>query len=146
MLFLRYILILCAISAALFPITADARTDSHVTIKEGKLRPGVILSYPGAVRGYDLVNYEFVGKAGQKLTIQLTSRNTFLYFNVVSKKTGVALETEPVAREVTKWSGTLPEEGRYVVQVYLVRAEARRNHKANFKLSLALSTDKKATP
>jgi hypothetical protein len=88
------------------------------------------------------VNYKFVGKTGQKLSVKLNSKNTFLYLNILNDRTKTALETKTVPREVTSWSGALPENGSYTVQVYLVRAEARRKGNAKYQLSIALTGQK----
>ena len=43
------------------------------------------------------------------------------------------------ARETTGWSGRLPDDGTYIVRVYLVRAEARLNKRpVRFKLDIGV--------
>ena len=37
------------------------------------------------------------------------------------------------------WSGTLPADGDYTIQVYLVRAEARRGGKADFECTVFIT-------
>lgn len=119
------------------------RADDVVTTKKVLFKRGASsATLAGSLKGYDSVRYELSAKERQKMSVKLTSKNTFLYFNVLNKKTDLALETEPAPREVTRWTGTLPKAGIYVVQVYLVRAEARRGGKANFKVSMALSSTK----
>lgn len=116
-----------------------ARQDSTITTKIVQFKPGKSsATYSGTVRGYNGMRYELAGKAGQRFAVKLTSKNRFVYFNVLNKRTDVALESDPAPREVTNWSGVLPETGRYIVDVYLVRAEARRKGKADFKLSLEI--------
>jgi len=94
-----------------------------------------------SVKGYDTVRYEVDARAGQRLSVNLESRSAYVYFNVLNKRTDNILETRPTPREVTKWDGRLPDNGTYFVNVYLIRAEARRNGKADYKLSLSLSGD-----
>ena len=92
-----------------------------------------------SVKGYDTFRYEVDARAGQRLSVNLESRSRYVYFNVLNKRTDNILDTRPTPREVTKWDGRLPDNGIYVVNVYLVRAEARRDGKADYKLSLSLS-------
>lgn len=86
-------------------------------------------TYANTVSGYGSVDFYVKASGGQTMSVKLTSTNTFLYFNVLSGSAdGEAIADN--AREVTVWSGELPSTGTYVVRVYLVRAEARRNKKA----------------
>ena len=138
--------LLPCLGTAVSPAPARGQGPPDVT-RQVRFRPGVSgVTYPGSVRGYGSVRYRIAGKKGQRLTAKLTSGSTFLYFNILSKRTGFALETTPAPREVRNWSGILPEDGDYVVQIYLVRAEARRNGKASFKLSLSLDNTAAAAP
>jgi hypothetical protein len=123
------------------PVSARQKGDAA---KEVRFRPGATTAsvrtaaYSGTVRGRAFDRYRISGKTGQRLTVKLTSKSTFLYFNVLDARTDTALETTPMPREVTDWSGALPRDGQYVVQVYLVRAEARRSGRADYRLSFAL--------
>lgn len=98
-----------------------------------------IAKYNGTVTGDGSVDYELAVKAGQKYTITLSSPNKFLYFNVLDwGGSGQAIGDD--AREVTTWSGKSDKDATYDNQVYLVRAEARRNTKpVNFNLSIEKS-------
>ena len=83
-------------------------------------------TYKNTVTGYGTVDFYVKAKGGQTMTVKLTSSNTFLYFIVLSGSgDGEAIADD--ARELTTWSGQLPVDGTYVIRVYLVRAEARRN-------------------
>lgn len=83
-------------------------------------------TYKNTVTGYGTVDFYVKAKGGQTMTVKLTSPNTFLYFIVLSG-TGDGEAIADDARELTTWSGQLPVDGTYVIRVYLVRAEARRN-------------------
>jgi len=95
--------------------------------------------YNNTVTGYGAVDFYLKAKAGQTMSVKLTSPNTFLYFNVLSGSgNGEAIADN--AREVTEWSGQLPADGTYVIRVYLVRAEARRNKRpVGFSVRLDIS-------
>ena len=113
-----------------------ARASDTVTTKSLDLKPGVTKVATGRLSGYGSVCYQFQATKGQELTATLTSKNRFLYFNVVPKGSLDVIPATPAPREVTRWSGALPKTGTYEVVVYLVRAEARRGRVATYRLSL----------
>lgn len=96
---------------------------------------GVILS--GKVRGYDSAEYTVTGAAGQILSVDLLSENGALNFTVTPKGAPEAVfmseTTGPVA------DVTLPADGDYVVQVYLMRSAARRGEGADYTLGIGLA-------
>ena len=96
-------------------------------------------TYSNSLTGYATVDFYLKAKDGQTLSARLSSPNTFLYFNVLSGS-GDGEAVADSAREVTKWSGQLPADGTYVIRVFLVRAEARRNkHPVTFKVRLDIN-------
>lgn len=136
----RFSTLLFVVIGALGMASPSLRAENVITTRQVKFKPGTSsTTLRGSVQGYDAVHYELGAKAGQTLSVKLNSRNTFLYFNVANKRTNAVLETAPAPREVTEWTGRLPETGVYVVQVYLVRAEARRGRKADFRVSLSIT-------
>ncbi|RYG33700.1 g-type lysozyme inhibitor [bacterium] len=93
----------------------------------------------GTVKGDGTVRYLIAAKSGAKLSVSLKSKSTFVYFNILDPKTGFALESNGAVREVTQWSGKLPSQGTYILQVYLVRPAARRGQSAKFDLTLKMN-------
>ncbi len=73
------------------------------------------------------------------MNAKLTSSNKFLYFLIIRDPENPEAIADD-ARDTTKWSGQLPEDGTYIVRVFLVRAEARRN-KTPVKFSLRISVN-----
>lgn len=128
--------VLIGLGLAGSPLRAD---DVTITKRVRFDRGSSSTTMKDSVKGYDSVRYEVDAKAGQRLSVNLESRSNYVYFNVLNKRTDNILETRPTPREVTKWDGRLPDNGIYVVNVYLIRAEARRGSKADYKLSLSLS-------
>lgn len=100
-------------------------------------------SVSGSVKGYDRKDFVVNGKKGQKMKVDLKSSSTFVYFNIADSKDGYAADmpTEPKPLDVTSWEGTLPKDGDYFIRVYLVRAEARRDGKADFTLNVSITGD-----
>ena len=70
----------------------------------------------------------------------MTTGNTFTYFNVLqpSAPDGPAMVRGEITPEINTFSGALPESGDYVIEVYMVRAEARRGGVAEFTLDVSI--------
>lgn len=93
-------------------------------------------TYSNTITGYGSADFYVKASAGQLMSAKLTSSNKFLYFVVLKDLTSMEAVADD-ARDTTDWSGQLPEDGTYVVRVFLVRAEARRNKKpVRFSLRL----------
>lgn len=89
--------------------------------------------YSNTVAGNGSVDYYITAKAGQRMSAKLTSANSSLYFLVT--KSGGTESIADDARDATEWSGDLPDNGTYVVRVYLFRNAARTNKKpVSFKI------------
>lgn len=109
-------------------------------IKRIEFKPGASSgSAKGTVKGYDRNDHVFRAKKGQKLSVKLKTSSTFAYFNVSDKADGFALEMDPRPLDVTTWDAAAPKDGDYYVRVYLVRAEARRDGKADYTLEVAIT-------
>lgn len=121
------VLFICVLAIVLTAMPSVSAQTKKVNVN---FKPGTSGgAYNNTVTGYGTVDFYVKAKAGQTMSVKLTSPNTFLYFNVLSGSgDGEAIADN--AREVTEWSGQLPADGTYVIRVYLVRAEARRNKRA----------------
>lgn len=87
-----------------------------------------------SVKGYQTVQYALSVTAGQKMSVQLDSRNTSLYFNVTAPGADAAMYNSSIDGSGT--SITIPSSGKYVIDVYLMRNAARRNETASYDLTL----------
>jgi len=111
-------------------------------IEEIKFKPGATSAgVGGKVEGYDRKDFSFRAQKGQNVSVKLASANTSVYFNISDSKDGFALETDPRPLDVRSWNGTLPKDGDYFIRVYLVRAAARREEKADFTLDVSIKGD-----
>lgn len=73
------------------------------------------------------------------MSARLNSRNRFLYFST-ARNSGDGESIAAASPQATAWSGTLPATDTYVVRVYLVRAETRRNRRpVNFRIRFAIN-------
>lgn len=92
----------------------------------------------GTLSGYDTVRYTVSARAGQTMTVTVggsANANFNVFAPGVVPGEGEALGSNDEKR---RWSGTLPASGTYVVQVYQMRAQARRGEKAPHTLTVAI--------
>lgn len=89
-----------------------------------------------SIKGDQTAEYKLNAKAGQILTVDFKPSNTSAYFNIAAKGADYALFNGSIMGN--HFLGTLPSDGEYTVQVYLMRNAARRNEVANYDLSLRL--------
>lgn len=88
----------------------------------------------GRFSGYDSVRYTLGAKAGQSMTVRIKgSRNA--NFNVFAPGASTALGGGSVG---TDWSAVLPDSGEYRVEVYQMRASARRGEKVEYSIELGV--------
>lgn len=85
--------------------TVQAQTYHRVSEKTVKVVRGKKLVLTGTVRDGDEVLYRFRARAGQKVTVKVTGRDSdfTIYLNY-------GLDVEPVANDTKSWSGTMPRE------------------------------------
>jgi hypothetical protein len=86
------------------------------------------------VQGYDSVQYSLGVRAGQKMSVQLDSSNSSLYFNITAPGASEALYIGSIDGNAT--TVTIPSSGNYVIDVYLMRNAARRGESATYSLTL----------
>ncbi|MDF2994494.1 MAG: hypothetical protein K0R27_131 [Xanthobacteraceae bacterium] len=94
-------------------------------------------SYTGNVRGRDTVEYRLGARAGQTMAVTFRARNPSASFNVMAPGNETAIFNGSISGG--DFSGVLPADGTYVVQVYLVRAAARRGESADYTLDLGIT-------
>ena len=96
-------------------------------------------TFSNTVTGYGSADFYVTAKGGQEMSATLTSSSKFLYFLIIRDPANPEAIADD-ARDATKWSGQLPDDGTYIVRVFLVRAEARRN-KTPVKFSLRIAVN-----
>jgi hypothetical protein len=92
----------------------------------------------GTFKGYDSINYTLVAKAGQTMTVSISGSSN-ANFNVFAPG-GVPGQAEAMGTGYVneKWQGTLPASGKYTIQVYQMRASARRGEAVPHTLSVSI--------
>jgi len=114
-------------------VTEEVRTE-RVQFEKGASS----VHLEGTVIGYESVDYVLSAAAGQHMNIEISTDNRFLFFNVIDSSTDEALFSGSMEAEPNMWSGELPSDGDYIVQVYLMRNEARRGGKAHYSLDVSI--------
>ncbi len=87
---------------------------------------GITIS--GAIKGDDAVRYILGARAGQRMTVEMTTTNASASFNITAPGATEALHIGSVAGH--SFDGILTAGGAYAVEVYLMRNAARRGELA----------------
>lgn len=136
---MKHVFAVMALACLLIGLAISASgADQVTTVPVHFARGASSATLKGHFSGYDSVQYTLDAKAGQALSVKL-SGSPNASFNVF--KPG----DEPGAAEAigsgavgSDWHGELPLSGQYVVQVYQMRASARRGEKVDFAAQFAV--------
>jgi hypothetical protein len=131
----RRVLIALAACAAIFTATmppVGADTNTTVRFRAG----GDSASYSGRIRGDETARYVLDARRGQNMQVLLSAGNPQAYFNVLLPNSQQALFNGSISGN--SFNGTLPQNGRYVIEVYLMRAAARRNEESGYSIDIAI--------
>ena len=90
----------------------------------------------GTIQGYKSVAYAVPAKAGQTLTVKMTTTSTSAYFNVrdVRDQSGAAVHRGEI--DGSEAIISVPADTTYLIDPYLVRAVARRGSTASYTLTI----------
>jgi hypothetical protein len=128
--------ILGALALAL-GVLAAAPQPAHADTTTVRFRPGGDnASYDGRIRGDETARFVIDARGGQVMQVSLRAGNPQAYFNVTPPGGRAALFVG--SNEGNRFSGRLPVTGRYVIEVYLMRAAARRNEVSDFAIDIAI--------
>lgn len=97
----------------------------------------------GSIKGDQDRTYTVDARAGQTMTVTLKSTKGSAEMNVWAPTGDTALSVG--APDPYKFTTTLPATGRYRIQVYQMRAAARRGETANYTLTIAITGGAKAS-
>jgi hypothetical protein len=99
----------------------------------------------GSIKGDQLIDYKLRARAGQTMSVKLTTRNDANYFNVLPPGSNdVAIFVGSTNGD--EWSGPLSADGEYTIRIYLMRSAARRNEVANYTLSVGITGGSTTSP
>jgi hypothetical protein len=91
----------------------------------------------GTIKGDQTVDYVLGAKAGQTMSVTLTTSSGANSFNVLPPGSEAAIAIG--ANLGNAWTGSLPVDGDYTVRVFLMRSAARRNETAQYTLDVGIN-------
>jgi len=101
----------------------------------------------GQIHGYETINYRVRAAAGQKLQVKMESDNGASYFNIYAPGTGPGDRAMFIGTlNGRAHTSTLPADGIYTIQVFMMRSAARRNENAIFTLHLQIDPRRDSAP
>ena len=125
-----------------FPLYAEDVRDEKVQFAPGS--NGVTIK--DTISGYQSINYRLSAMAGQSMNIVLDSNNASNYFNIYAPGTAAGDNAMYIGSiHGSRYAGTLPLDGEYMIQVFLMRNAARRNEKVNFTLHIEIDSTAKVS-
>jgi hypothetical protein len=122
-----------AVSALLVAVPAAAQQVVPVTFATGKSSA----TLTGSIKGDQDRTYTVDAKAGQKMTVTLKSTKGSAEMNIFAPGNDTAISLG--ATDPYNVTTVLPATGRYRVQVYQMRAAARRGEVANYTLTIGIT-------
>ncbi|MGY3969497.1 g-type lysozyme inhibitor [Aeromonas enteropelogenes] len=130
-----------AITAALLVVTmaAGVQAANKITTVPVQFAKGAhSAQVKGNFSGYDTLHYTLVAKAGQTMTVKISGSSN-ANFNVFPPG-AIPGQAEALGRNDGngQWQSTLPTSGKYLVQVYQMRASARRGEQVPHTLSVSI--------
>lgn len=127
--------LLASAAMALALATASpAQTARQETVAAAAVLAGTVIQ--GRIRGDESVDYLIAAEAGQRLSVDVSTTNDSLYFNILPQGTDEALFIGSTSGNVA--DVPLPAAGVYVVRVYLMRNAARRAEASLYELGIGL--------
>lgn len=114
------------------PVLAQQDRTERVQFARGAASKAI----SGTIRGYAGVNYIIGARAGQVMHVTLQASNASAYFNVWAPGAEEAMFVGSTTGN--RFSATLPADGDYRIQVYLMRNAARRNERASYTLTVGV--------
>ncbi|WP_421195206.1 pre-peptidase C-terminal domain-containing protein [Aeromonas enteropelogenes] len=131
-----------AIQAALLAVTMAATgaqaADKITTLPVQFAKGSHSAQVKGNFSGYDTIHYTLVAKAGQTMTVKISGSSN-ANFNVFTPG-AIPGQAEALGRNDGngQWQSTLPTSGKYLIQVYQMRASARRGEQVPHTLSVSI--------
>lgn len=126
---------LVACAALAFATGSHAQAPRTETVAAAAAIAGTVIE--GNINGDETVDYLVTGEAGQRLSVDLSTANASLYFNILPPGSGEALFIGSTSGTVA--DVPLPAAGAYVVRVYLMRNAARRDEASRYELGIGLA-------
>lgn len=120
-----------------FAATSAVAADKVTTVPVNFARGASSATMKGSFAGYDSVHYTLDARAGQTMTVTLAGSSN-ANFNVFAPGDAPGAATALGSNADRGWTGKLPKTGTYTVQVYQMRASARRGEKVPYTITLSI--------
>lgn len=131
---LRLLLAFGLLTTGTFSLAADGIETKALQFAKGETSATV----KDSLKGDATIDYSLRARAGQTMSVTLTTSNSANYFNVLPPGSDdVAIFIG--STDGNEWSGTLPADGDYKIRVYLMRSAARRGETANYTLTVGIT-------
>ena len=128
-----------AAAALLMALPASAQQTTNVAFAKGASSA----TLKGSIKGDQDHSYLVDARAGQTMKVKLTSTKGSAEMNVFAPGNDTAISLG--ADDPYNVTAVLPTTGRYKVQVYQMRASARRGETANYTLTIGVEGGAAAT-
>jgi hypothetical protein len=134
----RFALVILALVATLPALPAHAAGDPGIRSQTVQFAKGATsVQLKGSIKGDAGVDYKISARAGQMLAVTMKPSNASTYFNILPPGSEGAIfvgSTSGVTATVV-----LPDDGVYVVRVYLMRNASRRNETSHYTLTVGVT-------
>ncbi len=129
--------ILCKVVLLILLISTPLSA-SEIRKEPVKFTPGTTrTSLKGKFKGYQGVDYLLCAKAGETLTMNLKTKNSSTYFNVMPPDEDTAIFIGSTSGN--HFEGKAPKDGTYTIRIYLMRNAARRNESTAYSLEVSVT-------
>ena len=92
-----------------------------------------------SITGRATIDYLVGARAGQQMTVSLTSPSDAVYFNLLPSGSNDVAFYVGEMDGTNRFNGPVPATGTMRIRVYFNRAEARRNRTASYALHIAIA-------
>ena len=88
----------------------------------------------GTIKGYEMKEFTFYAQEGQMLKISMATHIPAAYFNVFAPNSDDVMFNS--STNADQFEGIVQKTGEYKISVYQMRASARRNKIAQYRLEI----------
>jgi hypothetical protein len=139
---MKFILIRALPLFFIFIISAAAAVE--IREEQVQFKPGETgATIKDRIKGRQIVDYRLSAKAGQSMAVILETSNRSNYFNITEPGEDSAMFIGSTSGN--RFVGGLSKDGDYIVRVYLMPNDGRREETAKYTINFALSVDNQSS-
>ena len=134
----RFALVILALIATYAALPAHAEGALGIRSQTVQFAKGATsVQLKGSIKGDAGVDYKISARAGQTLAVTMKPSNASTYFNILPPGSESAMFIGSTSGATAKV--VLPDDGVYIVRVYLMRNASRRNETSNYTLTVGVT-------